>query len=167
MALNRIEGIGKFDSQYMFKPEDLLVAWTHRLMKNESLAQKKYESALRLLEGRIKEHLEDSRLYSSLGIAYAGLGQKADAIREGKRGVALLPISKEAWRGSYRLLDLAQIYAMVGEPDLAIDLLEELLSIPTDAISVALLKIDPTWAPLREHPHFQKLLKTYSSGELE
>ena len=111
------------------------------------------------------EDPEDSRLYSSLGLAYAGLGRKTDAIREGKRGVELLPISKEAWRGSYRLFDLAQIYAMTGEPDLALDALDDLLARPTDAISVALLKIDPTWEPLREYPRFQELLKKYALGK--
>jgi len=166
-ALNRLAGIGKMEDQFMFKPEDLLSAQVCRLMKNEPLAHKKYDSARQILARKIKENPEDSRLYSSLGIAYAGLGRKADAIRAGKRGVELLPISKEAWRGSYRLLDLAQIYVMVGEPDLALDLLDELLASPTDAISVALLKIDPTWAPLRGQPRFQKLLKKYSSGESE
>jgi len=167
MALKQLTGIGKVDDQLMFKPEDLNVAWIYGLMKNQSLAHKNYDSARQMLKKEIKKHPEDSRLDCSLGIAYAGLGQKADAIREGKRGVELLPISKEAWRGSFRLLDLAQIYAMVGEPDLALDLLDELLASPTDAISVALLKIDPTWAPLRGHPRFQELLKKYSSGELE
>ena len=60
----------------------------------------------------------------------------------------------EAWGGaSFRLLDdLAQIYTITGEPDLALDALDDLLARPMDAISVVLLKIDPTWPPLREHP---------------
>ena len=35
--------------------------------------------------------------------------------------VELLPMSKEAWAGAYRVEDLARIYAMVGEYDAAID----------------------------------------------
>ena len=102
---------------------------------------------------------QDSRLYSSLGIAYAGLGENENAIREGNRGYELLPISKDAWRGTFRLLDLAQIYTMVGEQELALDAIEDLLKRPTDAISVALLKLDPTWEPLRGNPRYQKLVK--------
>jgi len=166
-ALKQLAGIGNVNSQFMFKPEDLLVARIHELMNNESQAHRSYDSARLMLENEIKKHPEDSRLHSSLGLAHAGLGRKADAIREGKRGVELLPISKEAWRGSFRQLDLAQIYMMVGEPDLALDLLDDLLARPTDAISVALLKIDPTWAPLRQHQRFSKLLRKYSSGESE
>ena len=69
----------------------------------------------------------------------------------------LLPISKEAWRGAYRLEDLAVIYAKVGEYDLAIDEIELLLSIPGD-LSVNILRLDPKWDPLREHQRFIKLI---------
>ena len=37
------------------------------------------------------------------------------------------------------------------------DLLEKLLSIPSQ-LSVPLLKIDPTWNPLRDNPRFRKLI---------
>jgi len=46
---------------------------------------------------------------------------------------------------------------MVGEYDAAIDQLEYLLSIPSE-ISIPLLRIDPTWNPLRDNPRFQKIL---------
>ena len=70
--------------------------------------------------------------------------------------VELLPVSKEAMRGPYRVEDLARIYVMVGEYDAAIDQLEYLLSIP-GPLSIPLLQLDPIWHPLRNHPHFQKL----------
>ena len=59
------------------------------------------------------------------------LGEKENAIREGKYGYELLPISKEAWRGTWRLLDLAKIYTMVGEHELALDAIEDLLKRPS------------------------------------
>jgi hypothetical protein len=55
---------------------------------------------------------------------------------------------------------LAEVYAMVGEYDAAIEQLEYLLSIPC-LVSPALLRIDPIWAPLRDHPRFQALLERY------
>ena len=94
-------------------------------------------------------------------MVYAGLGRKEDAIRAGKKGVELLPSSKEAWRGAYRLEDLAVIYTKVGELDLAIDHLETLLSIPGD-LSVNLIRLDPKWDPLRDHPRFIALLEKFS-----
>ena len=110
-----------------------------------------------MLEAQIQEHPDDERLRSALGIAYAGLGRKGDAIREGELAVEVLPMSKEAWGGAYRLEDLARIYTMVGDYDAAIDQLESLLSVPSPT-AVPWLRIDPTWDPLRDHPRFQQLV---------
>jgi serine/threonine-protein kinase len=73
------------------------------------------------------------------------------------RAAELLPVSKDAMLGTYRAIDLAQIYTMVGEKDAAIDELEHLLSIPSP-LSVHLLRLDPIWDPLRNHPRFQRLV---------
>ncbi len=75
-------------------------------------------------------------------------------------GVELLPMSKEAWRGAYRVEDLARIYVMTGEYDAAIDQLEFLLSRPGD-LSISLLQLDPQWKPLWDHPRFQELVEKY------
>jgi hypothetical protein len=80
------------------------------------------------------------------------------AIQEAKKATDLLPVSKEFWRGALRVKDLAQVYVMVGEYDKAFDQIEYLLSIPGE-LSVPLLKLDPVWAPLRELPRFQKIVK--------
>jgi len=146
-----------FDIQFEFVPKAQLRAAIHGLMRNESLERASYDSARAVLEKKISEQPDDGRFHSSLGIAYAGLGRKQDAIREGKLGVELLPISREAWRGAYRVRDLARIYTMVGEQSAALDLLEDLLSRPSD-LSGPWLRIDPTWAPLRDNLRFQKLI---------
>ncbi len=72
--------------------------------------------------------------------------------------VELLPVSKEAMSGPYRVDDLARIYVMVGQFDAAIDQLEFLLSIPS-RLSIPLLRLNPAWDPLREHPRFKKLIE--------
>ena len=106
----------------------------------------------------IEENPKDSRLHSSIGLVYAGLGKKEEAIRAGKKGVELLPISKEAWRGAIRVRDLAHIYAVVGEFDLALDEIELLLSVPS-TLSENILRLHPKWDPLRKHHRFIALLK--------
>ncbi len=125
-------------------------------MNKKELAKKYYEEARSILETKIQERPEDGRFHSSLGVAYAGLGRKEDALREGKLGVKLLPVTKEAWRGLYRVEALAKIYVMVDEFDEAIDQLEFLLSKPGE-MSIPLLRLDPAWDPLRDHPRFKKL----------
>ena len=141
-----------------FTPKALLYAQIYGQMGQSESEKKYYDSAQRFLEAKVEEWPEDARVHSSLGIAYAGLGLKEEAVREGKKAVELISVAKDAWRGPFRVEDLARIYVMVDEYDAAIDQLEYLLSIPS-IISIPLLNSDPTWAPLRDHPRFQKLLR--------
>jgi eukaryotic-like serine/threonine-protein kinase len=157
LALASSKPDGPFDDQFQFIPRAQLLAEIHGLMGQRELERSDYGSARTVLEARVKEQPDDARFHSALGIAYAGLGRKQDAIRDGKLGVELLPISKEAWRGTYRVRDLARIYTMVGEQSAALDLLTDLLSRPSD-LSGAWLRIDPIWLPLRNNPRFQKLI---------
>ncbi len=55
-----------------------------------------------------------------LGMADAALGNKEDAIREGRRAVELLPVTKDAIVGALLVQYLALIYAWTGEKDLAL-----------------------------------------------
>jgi serine/threonine-protein kinase len=146
------------DNQDYFIPNALRCAQIYGYMKKKEPAKKYHEEARSILESKIEERPEDARFHSSLGIAYAGLGRKEDALREGKLGVKLLPVSKEAMVGTFRVEDLARIYVMVGEFDAAIDQLEFLLANP-GAMSIPLLRLDPAWDPLRDHPRFKKLLE--------
>jgi serine/threonine protein kinase/tetratricopeptide (TPR) repeat protein len=150
---------GDTDSMYSFVPTATKYARVYAYMNESESAKKYYDEARSILETKIQQEPDDSRFRSALGIAYAGLGRRDDAIREGMKAVELLPVTKEAIRGYYRRKDLARIYVMVGDFDLAIDQIEYLLSIPGD-LSKPLLRLDPAWAPLREHPRFKKLLGT-------
>ncbi len=158
-AIKEMKGFGETDGQYYYKPEDLYIAQAYGFLKNKTEADQHYKAAIKVIQEKIKQHPEDSRLYSSLGICYAGIGDKQNAIKEGKQGYELLPVTKEAWRGTFRLYDLAQIYTMIGEDDLALDKIEELLNRPTDAISVAVLKLDPTWDSLRNNKRYLELVE--------
>jgi serine/threonine protein kinase/Flp pilus assembly protein TadD len=147
-----------FATQFYFVPKELLYAQIYELMDEKQLAQQHYASARDVLEARIKEHPEDSRFYSSLGMACAGLDKKQDAIQAAEKAVELLPVSKEAYRGTFRAKDLALVYIMVGEYDKALDKIEYLLSIPGE-MSIPLLQLDPRWAPLKGFPRFQRLIE--------
>jgi len=146
------------DSMGFFIPIAMRYAGIYRHINENELARKYYDQSRNILEARIQQQPDDARFHSALGIAYAGLGRNEDAIREGKIGVDLLPVTKDVMRGYVRAWDLARIYVMVGEFDLAIDQIESLLSIP-GGLSIPLLRLDPDWAPLREHPRFKKLLE--------
>jgi TolB-like protein/Flp pilus assembly protein TadD len=113
-------------------------------------ARKAFEEQLRAAPG-------DAQRHAVLGLALAYLGRKEEAIREGERSLALLPLTREAVVGPYNQHQLARIYVLVGEPERALDRLEPLLKIPY-YLSPGWLRIDPNFDPLRTNPRFQKLV---------
>jgi serine/threonine-protein kinase len=137
-----------------------LAAGAYRLMGEPELAHASYDSARSILEKELDAHPDDNHIHSVLGIAYAGLGRKEEAVREGKRAVELSPVSKDEFDGPQVVQELAVIYTMVGEYDAALDEIEYLLSIPS-WISYHDLRLDPRWDALRDHPRFQELLERY------
>ncbi|HET8702213.1 MAG TPA: hypothetical protein VFL97_11175 [Nitrococcus sp.] len=101
---------------------------------------------------------------SALGMAEAGLGNKQQAIRDGRYAVNYVPVSHDVLLGSFYLVSLAQIYGRLHEAGPAVKVLDQLLSIPAGrAVSVKLLKIDPLWDGIRDTPAFQALLKKYAA----
>ncbi|MFA6469442.1 MAG: protein kinase [Bacteroidota bacterium] len=145
------------NDQFGYAPTTLLRAQMESIRGNETLAKKYYDSTISFILKKIKTNPMDERFYSALGLAYAGIGRKQEAVTAGERGVELLPVEKEAWRGSFRLYDLAKIYAKVGEQDKAVDILERLLSLSCE-VSIPLLKIEPWWTTLKNNARFQKLI---------
>ncbi len=125
------------------------------------LARRSYEAARLELEKKIPQDPNDAGSHSSLGIAYAGLGRRADAVREAKLGCDLAPASKDALKALVRLDDLARVYTMVGQPGEAITRLDDLLA-RDGRVTPHLLRLDPAWDPLRSDPRFQALLTKYA-----
>jgi eukaryotic-like serine/threonine-protein kinase len=155
--VNSMAGDGVSD-QFLYRPKSLLLAEVAFLQGNSAKAHRYFEEARRKLEMDAQSKPNDERIHSALGIAYAGLGRKEDAIGEGQRGVNLLPVEKEAWRGTFRLADLAQILAMTGNQDKAIDLLKRLLSIPSE-FSATSIRLDPRWNSLHGTKRFEELIR--------
>jgi hypothetical protein len=93
-------------------------------------------------------------------MAYAGIGKGQDALREGKKAVQMLPISVDALYGITYVFDLAVIYTMLGEYDLAMENLEHLLSIPS-WFSVTWFDWDIRFMPLKTHERYPVLVSKY------
>src|SRR5438876_6979302 len=92
-----------------------------------------------------------------LGMADAALGNKEDAIREGRRAVELTPVSKNAIAGPSLIECLALIDAWTGEKDLALHQLAVAGSTP-GFLRYGELKLHPYWDPLHGDPRFEKIL---------
>jgi serine/threonine-protein kinase len=114
----------------------------NRLLGDQDRAQPSFEAARQMMERAVAENPTDASRHALLGEAYAGLGRKEDALREGKRAVELLPESKDALDGPDMTLALSAHHCMLGETEPALALLEHLFAIP-GGISAYRLKLDP------------------------
>ena len=135
----------------------LCLAQAFALKQDAANVRTHAEKARRAFEEQVRARPQDPVRRAGLGLALAYLGRKEEAIREGRRAVELLPVTRDAVGGPYLQHQLARIYILVGEPERALDQLEPLLKIP-GALSPAWLAIDPNFDPLRSNPRFQKLV---------
>jgi len=92
-----------------------------------------------------------------LGLIDAALGRKEDALQEGRRAVALLPVEKDAISGPRMTAYLAMIAAWAGDKDLACEQLAIAIHPPT-SITYGQLKLLPFWDPLRGDRRFEKIV---------
>jgi len=131
-----------------------------RVLAGEAEAAKSMgEEALPLLEARFRERPDDTFTMTELSWVYFALGRNADALHLSRQAADTISIEKDALAGPSFQIGLAQIEARAGAPEDAIKRLRRLLSIPGGGIaSIAALKIDPVWDPIRNRPDFQQLL---------
>ena len=137
-------------------PRRLFLAWAYQASGDNTKAQPVYAEVRTQMESALQQSPDDPDLHLALGFAAAGLGMKDDAIREGRKATALIPVSRDSFSGPGYLTQLAQLYVRVGENDQAIATLREALALPSGgaSISPALLKLDPVWDPLRKDLRF-------------
>ena len=156
--LNAVNQFPDFDYYLYFKARSY---W----FMGKSEKAKVYLDSARVYHEQVAQIVpENTSNINILGIVYAGLGMKEKAIQTAKKGVELLPISKNALYGPNRHKFLAYVYSMVGEYDKALDEIEFLLSIPYDFTTWD-LKLNPYWDPLRDYPRFQELINKYEWTE--
>ena len=135
----------------------IIKAQTYGYQGDTRRARAYADSAIRASGDVLANTPDDAQRRVLLGLALAYAGRKKEAIREGERGVSLLPISKDAYSGPYHQHQLVRIYMLTGEPQKAMNLLEPLLDIPY-YLTPGWLRVDPTFDPIRKLPRFQALL---------
>jgi len=148
------------------------LGWAQDIAGDHAAAQESCRQARSELDSFLKEQPENSSLIGYLALTNMGLGDKATALALSERGIAALPIEKDAASGAGPIEILARVAAQMGEPDRAIAALQQVLSIPNDGalerytpLTPALLRLDPMFDPLRNDPRFQKLVASPAPKE--
>jgi tetratricopeptide (TPR) repeat protein len=100
-----------------------------------------------------------------LGLIDAGLGQKEQALHEGRRALELTPVAKNSLDGADVLYFFAVICAWTGERDAAIEQLETLAKIP-GGVSYGDLRLSPFWDQLRDDPRFARIVASLAPKEI-
>jgi TolB-like protein/Flp pilus assembly protein TadD len=129
-----------------------------RVFGDNEAATNAFATAREEMETVLQKQPDYPEAISALGMIDAGLGRKEDAIREGRRAVELLPLTKDVMTGSELLRNLALIYAWTGEKELALDQIAAALQGPGH-ITYGQLRLHPWWDAIREDSRFEKLVE--------
>jgi TolB-like protein/tetratricopeptide (TPR) repeat protein len=138
----------------------MVIGIAKKLQGDEAGAREALLASKRFAEKYVSDAPNEATRHAKLGVILAWLGEKEAAIAEGKRATEMLPENVDAFDGPKMTENLAEIYAIVGEQDKAIGLLDDLLSRPS-FITVASLKVLPMWDWLRNNPRFNEVLKKH------
>jgi TolB-like protein/lipopolysaccharide biosynthesis regulator YciM len=132
-----------------------LAAW---FRGNKRTARSAFANARKELQQTVRDQPDYAAALCALGVVDAALGNKQDAVREGERAVALMPVDKNAIDGAMLIQYLAVIYAWTGQKDRAIERLTEAVKLPGGVVSYGHLRLYPLWDPLRGDPRFEALV---------
>ncbi len=141
-----------------------LLAFAQEFAGDTASAKATARQARQSLETVCRKEPDNANSAATLSRALALLGEKEAALKEAERAMTLRPSANDAVMGPAYEENSAIVQARVGETSQAISTLQHLLEIPYNsflygnaALTPALLRLDPTWDPLRADPRFQKL----------
>jgi TolB-like protein/class 3 adenylate cyclase/Tfp pilus assembly protein PilF len=128
-----------------------------RLRGDQPSARAAFTNARKELEKMLHNQPNYAEALSALGVIDAALGNKEDAIREGREAVQRVPVSKNPVEGPLLIKYLALIYAWTGEKDRAFKRLDQAVKLP-GFLNYGDLRLHPRWDPLRGDPRFEKIV---------
>jgi hypothetical protein len=128
-----------------------------RMMKDEAAARVAFTTARAEQEKIVQAQPNYGPPLCVLGLIDAALGRKDDALREGRRAIELMPITKDSINGAHMIEYFAMTAAWAGDKDLACEELTTVIKLP-GTLSYGQLKLLPFWDPLRGDPRFEKIV---------
>ena len=140
-----------------------------RLMKDEVRAHAAFSEARVEQEKIVQAQPGYGPPLCVLGLIDAALGEKENALREGRRAIELLPSEKDSSTGSRMIQYFGVTAAWAGEKDLALEQLEIGARAPSTSLvlNYGALKLLPFWDPLRGDPRFEKIVASLAPKEIK
>jgi TolB-like protein/class 3 adenylate cyclase/Tfp pilus assembly protein PilF len=155
-ALAAMPAGGCYDASIPF-PNPWCEGLSARMRGDQQAARDAFTKARTELEKIARDQPDYAEALCALGVVDAVLGNKEDAIREGRRAVELIPVGKSAIEGPLLIKYLAAIYAWTGEKNRAFEQLDKAAHLP-GYLSYGELRLNPIWDPLRGDPRFEKIV---------
>ncbi len=121
-------------------------------------ARETFAAVASKLEAELRDQPNDSDLLSYLALCEAGAGEKDKALQQARHAVEVWPIAKDAIEGAKVALLEAQVYAWLGQSDVAITKLAALVKIPAGP-DYGELALSPGWDDLRGDSRFGQLVE--------
>jgi TolB-like protein/cytochrome c-type biogenesis protein CcmH/NrfG len=156
-ALARIPSDGNTDFNGFHFPHAWYEGLLAKLRQDAPAAHSAFTAARAEAEKIVRAQPGSVAPLSVLGLIDAELGDKEKAIQEGRTACDILPVAKDALIGAVLITNLARIYALTGEKDLALKQLEIVSKLPGGP-SYGELRLDPEWDSLRGDPRFEKIV---------
>ncbi len=143
-----------FDNDRAWWGQSLAIA---AMQQGDRVRAKAYaDSALAISKQQSDANPTDPQLRALYAVMLAYVGRTDEAITEVNRAVED-GNGQTTRNSSYERLQRVRVYMAAGKPDLAIDGIQELMG-RQNYLTVGMLKVDPTFAPLKDNPRFKKLL---------
>ena len=137
----------------------LKIGRTYLLLGDTARGRTWGDSALRYVVPQVNANPDDAQLSEIRGRANALAGHFAEAVADADRSFALRETALDASSGPYYRYQVARVLLQAGQPDRALGMLESLLKTPAGEVTPGSLRLDPSFAPLRGNPKFQKLIQ--------
>ena len=132
------------------------IGFARRALRDESGARAAFVKAKSTVQEQLTRSPDNPDTHIQLAKVLAYLGERESALRETQRATELLP-ETDAFGGPEIMAGAAEVYAILGDNDRAIETLGVLLSRPSPVTTEA-LKVNPVWDPVRSDPRFQGLI---------
>ncbi len=136
----------------------LKLGHTYRLMGDTMHARMFGDTAVVAFAKQLHDFPDRAQLRELLARALALAGRKPEAAIQADSALKLRETTNDATIKPYVLFQAARVFIQSGENERALDLIERLITMPGTDVTAAYLKIDPSFAPLKGNPRFEKLI---------